>query len=678
MSYTILMLYFFFNLVNSDKNVDSGFAFDGYFKLDGVQTAEMNSSSLSSHVVYADGGLSEACQVYYSFPLQFKNSTTGSVFSFSTTFIFAVVANNPDFSGHGLAIAISPSNGILEAQPNQYLGLYNATSNGKNSNNILAVELDTDQDFQFKDIDSNHLGIDISGLVSVESASAGYYTNDRRSNFKKLDLKSGRPMQVWVEYNSINHQLNVTIHPINKPKPHQPLLSLTRDLSPIFFEEMHIGFSSSSGSRSTHYILGWSFKMNGETELISLSKIPDNSGIKLGDEGDDGDKKYRNVQKMLAVILSFVGCIFVLILIFGALLISRRRRFIQVLEDWEVLYGPYRFTYKDLFIGTKGFGDKQLLGKGGFGRVYRGTLPFSSVQIAVKRISHDSSQGMREFVAEIATIGRLRHPNLVRLIGYCRRKNELFLVYDYLPNGSLDKFLYSEPSSVLSWKQRFKIIKDVASALFYLHQQWIQVVIHRDIKPGNVLIDNDMNAKLGDFGLAKLWDHGIDPQTSHVAGTPGYIDPEIVQSGKSNTCTDIYAFGVFMLEVSCGRKPVEPRTSPDKVMLIDWVMNCWDEGTILDTVDSRLGNEYVAHEVELVLKLGLLCSHPVAAARPSMSSVVQFLDGVVQLPDNLNAIVKERDSGDRSGLRSLTHDFISAQVSVPSVIFTESFTNNGR
>ncbi|EEF30839.1 L-type lectin-domain containing receptor kinase V.9 [Ricinus communis] len=681
MSYTILILYFFLNLATSDQSIHGGFMFDGYFKLAETRTAEMNNSNMSSHVIYTDGGLSEASQVYYKVPFQFKNSTTSPVISFSTTFIFAVVTKDPEFSGHGLAFAISPSDGIPEAFPNQYLGLFNATNNGKGSNHIVAVELDTDQDFQFDDIDNNHLGIDINGLVSIKSASAGYYTNDR-GRFRELDIKSGTAMQVWVEYNSKHQQFNVTIHPISIPKPELPLLSLTRDLSPYFFEFMHVGFSSASGSKSSHYILGWSFKINGQADEINLSHLPDIPGITVGkgddDDDDDDDGGYSKLQKMLVVILSLVGGMFLLILIFGALMISRRRKFIQVLEDWEVLYGPYRFTYKDLFIATKGFRDKELLGKGGFGRVYRGTLAFSNVQIAVKRISHDSSQGMREFIAEIATIGRLRHPNLVRLLGYCRRRNELFLIYDYMPNGSLDKFLYRLPNSTLNWKQRFKIIKDVASALFYLHQQWVQVIIHRDIKPGNVLIDHDMNARLGDFGLAKLCDHGNDPQTSHVAGTPGYIDPEIVQSGKSNTCTDIYAFGVFMLEVACGRKPVEPRTSPDKVMLIEWVMNCWEKGAILETADFRLGNEYVIHEVELVLKLGLLCSHPVAAARPTMSSVVQLLDGAARLPDNLFAIIRARDSGDRSSQVGVTRDFLSDKISVSSITFTESFISDGR
>ena len=201
---------------------------------------------------------------------------------------------------------------------------------------------------------------------------------------------------------------------------------------------------------------------------------------------------------------------------------KRHKMVKEVLEEWEIQCGPHRFAYKELFKATKGFHDRQLLGKGGFGQVFKGTLPGSNAEVAIKRVSHDSRQGMQEFLAEISTIGRLRHPNLVRLQGYCRYKEQLYLVYDFLPNGSLDKFLYQEK---LTWDQRFKIIKDVASALCYLHNEWGQVVIHRDIKPANVLIDHQMNARLGDFGLAKLYDQGFDPQTSRVAGTLGYMAP---------------------------------------------------------------------------------------------------------------------------------------------------------
>ncbi|KAJ4874718.1 putative L-type lectin-domain containing receptor kinase V.2 [Raphanus sativus] len=286
---------------------------------------------------------------------------------------------------------------------------------------------------------------------------------------------------------------------------------------------------------------------------------------------------------------------------------------------------------------------------------------------------------MREFLAEIATIGRLRHPDLVRLLGYCRRKGELYLVYDFMPKGSLDKFLYQQPDQVLDWSQRFKIIKDVASGLCYLHQQWMQVIIHRDIKPANILLDENMNAKLGDFGLAKLCDHGIDSQSSNVAGTFGYISPELSRTGKSSTSSDVFAFGVFILEITCGRKPIEPRGSPSEMVLTDWVLDRWDSGDILQVVDEKLGHKYLAEQVILVLKLGLLCSHPVAATRPSMSSVMQFLDGVAALPHNLLELVNARKiDGGFDALGEATDQSPGASSNTFSSVMTESFVSGGR
>ncbi|KAL7169210.1 hypothetical protein ACSBR2_034283 [Camellia fascicularis] len=286
---------------------------------------------------------------------------------------------------------------------------------------------------------------------------------------------------------------------------------------------------------------------------------------------------------------------------------------------------------------------KRELPRGGFGTVYRGVLPTLNTQVAVKRVAHDSRRGMREFVAEIATIGRLRHPNLVRLLGYSRHMQELLLVYDYMPNGSLDKFLYGQPKGMLNGMQRFKIIKDVASGLFYLHHQWVQVVIHKDMKANNVLIDSHFNARLGDFGLAKLCEHGTNPQTSHVTGTLGYIAPELARTGKPNTNTDMFAFGTFMLE-----------------------------GNILEAIDQSLGTEYVVEEAELVLKLGLLCSHAVAAARPSMSVAIKYLEGEAKLPDNLSEIIRSRDFREASNGEDVP------LISVPSATIREPFVSRGR
>ncbi|KAF8006102.1 hypothetical protein BT93_K0413 [Corymbia citriodora subsp. variegata] len=233
---------------------------------------------------------------------------------------------------------------------------------------------------------------------------------------------------------------------------------------------------------------------------------------------------------------------------------------------------------------------------------------------------------MRQFIAEIISIGRLRHRNIVTLLGYCRRKGELFLVYDYMPNGSLDKYLHNQPKVTLNWSQRFSVIKGIAHGLSYLHEGWEQVVIHRDIKASNILLDSELNGRLGDFGLARLYDHGTDPQTTHLVGTLGYLAPENTRTTKATTYTDVFALGAFLLEVACGRRPIESQEEEDMI-LVDWVFSCWDKGDILEARDPNLGTDFVAKEVELVLQLGLLCSHFEPTARPSMRQVVQYLEG---------------------------------------------------
>jgi serine/threonine protein kinase len=206
-------------------------------------------------------------------------------------------------------------------------------------------------------------------------------------------------------------------------------------------------------------------------------------------------------------------------------------------------------------------------------------------------------------------------------------------VYDYMPNRSLDNYLFDQPKVTLSWSQRFRVIKGVASRLFYLHEEWEQVVIHRDVKASNILLDGELNVRLGDFGLARLYDHGANPPTTHVVGTFGYLAPEHSRSGKATPGTDVYAFGAFLLEVACGRRPIEPRGATNDVLLLDWVFSHWNRGEILEARDVNLGADYVAEEVELVLKLGLLYSHSEPAARSSMRQVMHFLEGDFPLPE---------------------------------------------
>jgi serine/threonine protein kinase len=310
--------------------------------------------------------------------------------------------------------------------------------------------------------------------------------------------------------------------------------------------------------------------------------------------------------------------------------------------EWRREYGPPSFTYKDLSAATGGFKDTMLLGKGGFGSVFKGLLPHSNQAVAIKRVSPESKQGMKEFMAEIVILGHLRHRNLVQLLGYCRHKQQLLLVYDCMPNGSLDCHLHTQDPNTaaanLCWDQRFRVIKGVASGLFYLHEDWEQVVIHRDIKTSNVLLDGEMNARLGDFGLARSHAHGADAHTTHVAGTWGYIAPELARLGKATKATDVFAFGVLMMEVACARRPVWVDDSADgePLALADWVLAAWRRGSITDAIDPRLDDgDYVEEEVELVLKLGLLCSHPSPNARPRMRLVMQYLERDAVLPADL-------------------------------------------
>jgi len=321
---------------------------------------------------------------------------------------------------------------------------------------------------EFDDINDNHVGIDINDLKSANSTPAGYY--DDYDRFRDLSLSSGYPMQVWIDYDGVKKKIDVTLAPISvgfNNKPTRPLISLTKDLSPILNNRMYVGFSSSTGLiLASHYILGWSFKVNGQAQNLEISELPELTVF--------AEKKR---SKILTVGLPLILLSLVFIITLGVMYYLKLKKFDEVLEDWEQEYGPHRFKFKDLYLATKGFREKGLLGVGGFGRVYKGVIPSSKLEVAVKRVSHESRQGMREFVSEIVSIGRLRHRNLVQLYGYCRRKSELLLVYDYMPNGSLDNYLYNQPKVRLSWSQRFRIIKGVASGLVYLHEEWEKVVI---------------------------------------------------------------------------------------------------------------------------------------------------------------------------------------------------------
>ncbi|KAJ1284425.1 hypothetical protein BS78_03G203300 [Paspalum vaginatum] len=585
--------------------------------------------------------------------------------SFSTAFVLDIVTIGSG-GGHGLAFVVAPSTVLPGASPEIYLGVLGPTTNGNASNHVFAVEFDTVLDLEMNDTNGNHVGVDVNSLVSNVSEPAAYYTasGDGGGDNTKVpvQLESAQPIQAWIDYDGDSSILDVTVAPVSvADRPHRPLISTKLDLRPIFDDTMYVGFSSSTGKlASSHYILAWSFRTNGPAQPIDLRRLPKVPSPSTAP------------SKLVAIKFAAVACAGTLTLIAAAvavvLWLRKRAKLADTLEDWELEH-PHRFPYKELYKATKGFKESELLGVGGFGHVYKGVLRRrSGDEVAIKRISAGARQGMREFVAEIASLGRMRHRNLVELRGWCKHHQDLLLVYEFMPNGSLDRYLFGADRKVplLTWAQRFAVLSGVARGLLYLHEEWEHVVVHRDVKANNVLLGADMSARLGDFGLARLYAHGANPATTRVAGTLGYMAPELRLTSRATTATDVFSFGALLLEVACGRRPVEPPSEVvaddgeasdvilTDVVLVSWVRDCALHGDILRAVDPRLEGCYDMEEAKLVLWLGLMCSQTRPQARPSMRQVSRYLSGEEALQEDPVLVC--------SGVDSV--DFIRSSVSV--------------
>jgi serine/threonine protein kinase len=285
-----------------------------------------------------------------------------------------------------------------------------------------------------------------------------------------------------------------------------------------------------------------------------------------------------------------------------------------------------------LVDATNCFAENGKLGEGGFGSVYRGILKDNNINVAVKKVSKESKQGKKEYISEVKIISQLRHRNLVQLIGWCHDNGEFLLVYELMHNGSLEKHLYSK-EKLLTWPVRHNIALGLGYALLYLHEEWEQCVVHRDIKPSNIMLDSSFNAKLGDFGLARLTDHFQDVETTIVAGTQGYMAPEcVLGTENASTQSDVFSFGVVLLEIVCGRRPVMHQQDPKKVSLVKWVWDLYGQNSLLEAIDGRLDGDFEREEVECFMGVGLWCAHPEKSLRPSIKQAMSVLQFQARLP----------------------------------------------
>ncbi|MED6130651.1 hypothetical protein PIB30_002765 [Stylosanthes scabra] len=580
----LLSVVVLFSSISATDFVFNGFNSSDLF-LYGNATIDSRILTLTHHQTFSVG------RALYHHKIQTKNSNSSSyVYPFSTSFIFSIAPFKNTLPGHGFVFIFTPVTGIFHGTSTaaQNLGLFNFTNNGNSSNHVFGVEFDVFKNQEFNDISDNHVGIDINSLTSLASHDAGYFPDEDHDSFKDLKLNNGENYQVWIDYD--DSLLNVTMAKVGQLV-------------------------------ESHKILAWSFSNTN----FSLSEEIITTGLPSFVLPKDSIFKSKGFVAGFTVGIFFVVCVFVLLAMFLIRLKIRLERKRKEMEDWELEYWPHRMTYEEIEAATKGFDEENVIGVGGNGKVYKGVLRGGGVEVAVKRISQENN-GVREFLAEISSLGRLKHKNLVGLRGWCKKDMVNFLlVYEYMENGSLDKRVFCDESKMLNCEERIRIIRDVAFAVLYLHEGWEEKVLHRDIKASNVLLDKDMNAKLGDFGLARIHSHGQVASTTKFVGTVGYMAPEVIKTGQASTRTDVYMFGIMILEVMCGRRPMEEGKPP----LVEFVWELMVKGELMNALDERLRakGEFNVQEVEKVLQLGLLCAYPEPKSRPKMRLVVSVLEG---------------------------------------------------
>eukprot|EP01018_Ginkgo_biloba_P034512 Gb_41459 [translate_table: standard] len=527
-----------------------------------------------------------------------SNPDTIVMASFNSTFVINIARKNGS-GGEGIAFVMAKDNDSApENSYGQWLGLVNSTTNGNVSNKMVAVEFDTKRNGDY-DPDDNHVGINVNTINSNYTASLNPY---------KIYLNSSSDVVASVQYNGQTGFMKLYVSNNSVSATSNPIISVAINLSLYLENEIYVGFSASTGQDTElNCIRSWNFTMeNLGTDIPSSNSV--------------------NIAAIVVGLI--IGVIAVFVMIVTVVVWRKRHRNIRKYDIGVLLTdsagGPQKFKLKDLKKATNNFHPTNLLGQGGFGSVYRGNLPGDKSPIAVKRMSEDTNQGEQEFIAEVMIISKLRHRNLVRLLGWCHENGELLLVYDYMPNGSLEKLIFLKDTNgpVLNWEKRYKILCGVALALRYLHDECEQQIIHRDLKASNVMLDSDYNAMLGDFGLARLIEHNkTSYTTTAIAGTPGYIAPECFHTGRATTESDVYGFGAVALEVACGRKPM---TETDKY-IVDWVWRLFGEGRLLEAADRRLDGDFDEDEMECLLLLGLACSHPNPQERPAIRQVLQIL-----------------------------------------------------
>ncbi|CAL5412373.1 unnamed protein product [Camellia sinensis] len=410
------------------------------------------------------------------------------------------------------------------------------------------------------------------------------------------------------------------------------------DLTGLSF--LDLSFNNLSGPTPKIQAKGYSVTGNGFLCSFSSAQICKNVTNPVNDTSSY--QKVSNHHRWVVSVAVGVSCIFV---IFMMLLVSwvhwYRSRLLftsYVQQDIELDANHIkRFSFRELQIATSNFSPKNILGQGGFGVVYKGYLPNKTV-VAVKRLRDPNFTGEKQFQTEVEMIGLALHRNLLRLYGFCMTANERLLVYPYMPNGSVADRLRDtggeKPS--LDWNKRMHIALGAARGLLYLHEQCNPRIIHRDVKAANILLDERFEAVVGDFGLAKLLDLRDSHVTTAVRGTVGHIAPEYLSTGQSSEKTDVFGFGILLLELITGQKALDAGNGQiQKGMILDWVRTLYAEKRLEVLVDRDLKGCVSAEELEKAVEVALHCTQSNPNLRPKMSEVLKILESIAGQPGHV-------------------------------------------
>ncbi|XP_062081477.1 probable L-type lectin-domain containing receptor kinase S.5 [Humulus lupulus] len=628
----IILMVLCFALLQNSTTISSakllsktkGFTYDTFDEgKDSSSFIFKSSSSIDEHALQltpdnVHGSNNKSGRIMYHQPYKLWSSQSDDVIaSFNTKFVINMFRNE-NWAGEGLTFLIAPDNNVFPDQSHErWLGLTNVTNDSAPENHIVAIEFDTRS--QGSDPNGSHIGLDINSVVSNKTV--------------LVDFKPIVNHSVWIEYDGGSKLMEVYMANDGDDKPEKPHLSAKINLKDYVKQVSYFGFSGSTGDPAKQYncVIRW------ELEI------------------DDLDRK-KHLKPLLIGVSVGLPLLGLALILLGIKIRRVKKRGLQdeesvVLGTLKRLPGmPREFKFKDLKKATNNFHESMILGKGGFGVVYKGVLnedsdrndnsnsSTSGNEVAVKKFSRDNIDGKEDFLAELTIIHRLRHKHLVRLEGWCYEKGKLLLVYDYMPNGSVEKHLYkSSDQNTLSWEHRHKILTGVASALHYLHNEYDQRVVHRDLKASNILLDSNYNARLGDFGLARALENERNSyaglELCGVPGTMGYVAPECFHTGKASPESDVFGFGAVVLEVVTGRSPgVQIQHEKDQLTLVDWVWMLHREGRIEEAVDERLSDEYDVEEANRLMLLGLACSHPVASMRPQAQAICQIISETMPPP----------------------------------------------